>query len=77
MNYTHECEVLRNPGIREGFVRLRGNMGELYFHRMSRYLEHVEEMRNQVVHDLPMSHEYSELKEIVWKRADALARCSF
>ena len=53
-----------------GFVCLRGNMGALYFHRMSRYPDHVEEMRNQVVHDLPMNHEYSE--HVIIVHADEL-----
>ena len=32
---------------------------------MSRYPDNVEEVRNQVVHDLPMNHEYSEHVMIV------------
>ena len=43
---------------------LRGNMGALYFHSVPRYPEHVEEMRNQVVHDLPINHESSEHVDI-------------
>ena len=48
----------------EGYVCLRGNMGRLYFHRMPRYPEHVEEMRNQAVHNSPMSHDYCKHKEM-------------
>ena len=58
------------PDIIEGFVCVRGNMGALYFHRMSRYPDHAKEMRNQVVHDLLMNHEYSEHVEIA--RVDEL-----
>ena len=50
--------MLETPYIIEGYVCLRGNMGRLYFHRMPRYPEHVEDMCNQAVHDLPMNHDY-------------------
>ena len=52
------------PDIIEGFVCLRGNMGRLYFHRTPRYLEHVEEMRNQAVHDSPMNKDYCKHEEM-------------
>ena len=74
LRMTVKCS--RTLDIIEGFVCLRGNMGALYFHRMPRYPDHEEEMRNQVVHDLPMNHEYSDHVMIACRRADALARCS-
>jgi histone H3/H4 len=60
-----KVKCFETPDIIEGFVCLRGNMGALHFHRMPRYSDHVEQMRNQVVHDLPMNHEYSEHVGIV------------
>ena len=41
----------------------------MYFRRMSRYPEHVEEMCNQAVHDLPMNHDYCEHVEIACESA--------
>ena len=60
-----KVECCETPGIIEGFVCLRGNMGRLYVHRTSRYPEHDEDMCNQAVHDLPMNHEYSGHVDIV------------
>jgi len=64
-----KVKCFETPDIIVGFVCLCGNMGRLYFHRMPRYPEHVEDMCNQEVHDLPMNHDYSKHVDIAYVSA--------